>query len=288
MLFAMNIVIWVFVFAIGAVIGSFLNVLIYRLPRKLDFVRGSSFCPACEHKLGALDLIPIFSYLALGRKCRWCGAPISVRYPLIELAGGALALVTWLAFVPNPSMLGLVAPPSAEYVAPEALLAANTSFLGPAALVLAALLYFCVLCILLVVTCIDADTMEIPDGLNVALLICGVAAIFVAPEIPLLSRGIGLICVSLPLFLIAFIIPGAFGGGDIKLMAAAGVLLGWQSTLVAALIGILIGGIWGVYLMATRKKGRKEHIAFGPPLCAGIAIALFLAPHIITWYLSFF
>jgi leader peptidase (prepilin peptidase)/N-methyltransferase len=273
MLFAFNIALYALIFVFGAVIGSFLNVLVYRIPRGLDFVRGRSFCPNCEHRLGALDLIPVFSYLALGRKCRYCHKPISARYMLVELLCGVLALCAWAAFM-----------------GASPLLQANAAFLGNnapiSAPVAAAILYFAVLCILVVITLIDAETMEIPNGLNIALLVCGILAIFVAPELSLVSRVIGLLCISVPLFVIALIIPGAFGGGDVKLMAAAGFLLGWQATLVAAFIGILIGGAWGIYLMASGKKGAKAHFAFGPALCAGIATALFFATPLITWYLS--
>jgi leader peptidase (prepilin peptidase)/N-methyltransferase len=270
MLTAFNILIYVIVFVFGTVIASFLNVLIYRVPRGLDFVRGTSACPDCEHRLGPLDLIPIISYLALGRKCRYCHKPISPRYMIIELIGGVLAICAWTAFRHEPPLLR-----------------ANEAFLGTTAPLLAAILYFAVLCILLVITRIDAETMEIPDGLNIALLICGIAAIFVAPEVTLVSRVIGLFCVSVPLLVISLIVPGAFGGGDVKLMAAAGFLLGWQNTLVAIFIGIIIGGIWGIYLMASGKKGAKGHFAFGPALCVGVAVALFFGGPLITWYLGF-
>lgn len=262
---------YVFVFVIGAVIGSFLNVLIYRIPLRLDFVRGRSFCPNCEHRLGPLDLVPVLSYLLLGRKCRYCSKPISPRYMIIELIGGLLALGTWAAFMHAP-----------------VLLQANSAFIGSSAPVVAAVLYFLVLCILLVITCIDADTMEIPDGLNIALLVCGILAIFVAPSIGVVSHIIGFFCVSVPLFVITLIIPNAFGGGDVKLMAAAGFLLGWQAAIVALFIGVVIGGVYGIFLLSSKKKGAKEHFAFGPSLCAGITLALFFSPQIIAWYLGFF
>jgi leader peptidase (prepilin peptidase)/N-methyltransferase len=266
-----EIISYVFAFAFGAVIGSFLNVLIYRIPLKIDWVRGSSFCPKCKHKLGPLDLVPIFSYLFLGRKCRYCHDPISPRYMIIELAGGLLALGSWAAFMHVP-----------------ALLMANTGFVGGYAPMLAAILYFIVLCILLVIAGIDADTMIIPDGLNIALLVCGILAIFVAPELSIISRVIGLFCISVPLLVITLIIPNAFGGGDVKLMAAAGFLLGWQGAVVALFIGVVIGGAYGVYLMSSKKKGAKEHFAFGPSLCIGITAALFFTAPIINWYLGFF
>jgi leader peptidase (prepilin peptidase)/N-methyltransferase len=189
----------------------------------------------------------------------------------IELLGALLALCSWAAFLHSPSLL-----------------AANPYFIGVYAPSVAALLYFAVLCILLVITWIDADTMEIPDALNIALLVCGILAIFVAPELSIVSRIIGLFCISVPLLVITLIIPGAFGGGDVKLMAAAGFLLGWQSAIVAIFIGVLIGGAYGVFLMASKKKGAKEHFAFGPALCVGIAIALFFAQPIINWYIGFF
>jgi leader peptidase (prepilin peptidase)/N-methyltransferase len=267
---AADILIYVFAFVFGAVIGSFLNVLVYRVPRKLDFVRGSSFCPNCEHRLSPLDLIPILSYLALRGKCRYCRKPISPRYMLVELLGGVFGLCSWTAFAASPPLLH-----------------ANEAFLGSTAPILAAILYFFVLSFLLVITLIDAETMEIPDGLVITLLVCGIAAIFVAPEVTLLSRFIGLFCISVPLLIITLIIPNAFGGGDVKLMAAAGFLLGWQAALVATFIGIIIGGIWGVYLLASGKKGAKGHFAFGPALCVGIAIALFFSTPLINWYLGF-
>ena len=255
------------VFVLGTVIGSFLNVLIYRIPKKISFVKGFSYCPNCEHRLYPLDLIPIVSYLALGRKCRYCGVKISPRYMIVEFIGGVLCLASYMAFI------------------------GQTAFLEPkyeSMVTAAVILYFAVLAILLVITYIDFDTMEIPYSLNISLTICGIASIWLGPEVPILSRVIGLFAISVPLFLIAFFISGAFGGGDIFLMAAAGILLGWQNVLVATFIGFIVGGIYGIYVLATRKKGRKEHFAFGPALCVGIAVSMFVGDNIIGWYLSLF
>ena len=152
--------------------------------------------------------------------------------------------------------------------------------------VLSAVLYCLVFGILLAVSVIDTWTMEIPNCLIIALLICGIVAIFIIPNVSILSRIIGLVCVSVPLLVCTLVAPGSFGGGDIKLMAAAGFLLGWQNTLVAACIGILAGGVYGVLLMVFRKKGVKEHFPFGPALCAGIALALLFGTQINAWYLG--
>lgn len=241
------------VFAFGAVIGSFLNVLIYRLPRHLNFVKGFSFCPNCQHRLFPKDLVPIFSWIFLRAKCRYCGEPISPRYMLVELFCGAMSLCLYI-FYPLPT----------------------------------AILFFLVGAILLTLTMIDADTQEIPDSLNIAIFICGIAAIWIVPDVTLVSRLIGIFAISVPLLLIAILISGAFGGGDIKMMAAAGFLLGWQNAILATFIGIIIGGVYGVILLAGRKKGRKEHFAFGPALAVGVFSALLFGDEIIGWYLGFF
>jgi len=272
MLIIAYLIIFIFVFMLGAVIGSFLNVLIYRLPRSLDFVKGFSFCPACEHRLYPKDLVPIFSYLVLRGKCRYCGVSISSRYMIVELLAGLSAFLSWTAFMPPVAFL-------ANTIAAGA---PDAAFPGNAAL------YAAVLACLITIAWIDHDTMEIPDSLSIAIAVCGSIAIFIGPDIGLSSRLIGIAVAAVPLFLIAFFIEGAFGFGDVKLMAAAGLFLGWQNTLVALFIGIVIGGVFGVILLATKKKSRKDHFAFGPSLCIGIAVAMFFGQNIIGLYMGTF
>ena len=272
MLEIMYLILYILVFAIGAVIGSFLNVLIYRLPRNLDFVKGFSHCPECGHRLFPKDLVPIFSYLVLGRKCRYCKAPISPRYMIVELIAGLLAALSWTAFFPPVAFLAHTLAPGATML----VYAVN------------ALIYFAVLACLIAIAYIDHDTMEIPDSLSIAIAVCGVLAIFFGPDIGLKSHLIGIVVAAGPLFVIALFIDGAFGFGDVKLMAAAGLFLGWQNCLVALFIGVVIGGVYGIFLLATRKKGRKDHFAFGPSLCVGIAAAMFFGGNIIGWYTTFF
>lgn len=289
------IVVFVLVFALGAMIGSFLNVVIYRLPKQENFVSGSSYCPNCTHKLGALDLVPVLSYLFLGRKCRYCKKPISPRYMLVELLMGALAIVSYMAFLPP---VGFLLPVDVSVL----LTSATASELGLmatwlpfevsayAAAIIATVMVFVLLCLLVVVTFIDADTMEIPNSLSIWIAVLGLISFAFGPTagLPWYDHLIGAVCVSVPMFLLAFVIIGSFGLGDVKLMAAAGLFLGWQLTLVATFLGILFGGAYGIYLLATRKKGRKEHFAFGPALCAGIALSIFIGQPIITWYAGFF
>lgn len=144
------------------------------------------------------------------------------------------------------------------------------------------------LILLLLVAVVDARTMEIPNGFVLAVLGLGVAAAFMVPEILLWERLIGILCVSLPLLLITLIIPDAFGGGDIKLMGAAGLFLGWKLTLFSLYIGVLLGGAYGAWLLLSKKKGRKEHFAFGPYLCFGMAVAALFGDSILGWYMNLF
>ncbi len=140
---------------------------------------------------------------------------------------------------------------------------------------LAALTVFLLYGVLTVISFIDWDTMEIPPVLNIMILVLGIISIFTMGGPSILERVIGLFCISLPLYLIILVIPEGFGGGDIKMMFAAGFFLGWKGTLVAFCIGAILGGIYGVYMLAVRKSGGKEHFAFGPFLALGIAIAAY-------------
>jgi leader peptidase (prepilin peptidase)/N-methyltransferase len=246
------IALWVSVF--GALIGSFLNVVVYRLPKKEFFATARSSCPFCGAVIKAYDLIPVISFILLRGKCRVCRARISVRYPLIELCGVGMALVCYFRF--------------------------GFSW--------AALLSFWVFAVLLCVTLIDFDTREIPDALTIALVPAAVAAFWVFPETGWLSRLIGLAAVSLPMFILSRIIKGAFGDGDTLLMAVCGVLLGWQGAVCAFVIAVLLGGGYAVYLLLSGKSKLGAHIAFAPALCAGVAASLLWGREIIGAYLGLF
>lgn len=245
---AMAIFLWFF----GASIFSFLNVVIYRVPRQESFVIGTSYCPGCGHRLSGLDMIPVFSWLFLRGRCRYCGGKIPARDTLVEFFGGCMALLCGYKIGYN----------------------------------LAILTVFAFLCMISVVALVDMDTMEIPDGFVLVILLIGLASIRTMPGIPLTERLIGIISVSVPLLLITMVVPGAFGGGDIKLMGACGLLLGWKLSLISLFLAVLTGGLYGIYLLAARKKGRKEHFAFGPFLCLGMLTALFWGRELLSWYLG--
>ena len=251
----MLIIIYVFSTMTGSLFGSFLNVVITRLPVKGKFFsEARSQCPECKHTIRWYDLIPVFSWIFLLGRCRDCKARISVRYPLVEAAGALLAVVSLWHFGLEP----------------------------------AAVLVYAVTMVLLAIALIDFDTTEIPDPLIIALVPFAILSIWFLPNITLLSHAIGLVSIALPMLLLSLAIPGAFGGGDIKLMAVCGFMLGWQLSLVAFFIALLIGGSIAAYLMLSGKRKRGDHMVFGPALCIGIALSVYIGSEILELYQSLY
>jgi leader peptidase (prepilin peptidase)/N-methyltransferase len=251
----------VFIFIFGLIIGSFLNVCIYRLPLKKSIVTSPSACPGCGCRLKPPDLIPVFSYLFLGGKCRYCKAKISAQYPVVELLNGMLYALLYIRF-------GL------EWVLPA---------------------YMALFSLLIVITMIDFKHMEIPNGLVIAGLAVGAAQLAASIFTPYFdawhSYVIGFFAGGLPLLLIALFCAyvlkkDAMGGGDIKLMAFAGLIIGWKLVIPAYLIGIVAGALAGVALMALRKKRRTDAMPFGPFLSLGVVLSVFFGQALTDWYLG--
>ena len=140
--------------------------------------------------------------------------------------------------------------------------------------------------ILTIITFVDMDTMEIPPILNIIILGLGIISIFVNPEVTIVERLIGAVCVSGFMLILTLLVAGAFGGGDIKLMAAAGFMMGWKAILTAFMVGLFVGAGIGIVLMARRKKGGKEHMPFGPSLCIGLVGASLIGSQLVDWYLT--
>ncbi|MEG0310614.1 MAG: A24 family peptidase, partial [Eubacterium sp.] len=185
-------------------------------------------------------------------KCRKCGAKIAPRYFFTEFSGGLLAI----------------------------LMAMHYDF-GFGAIV-----GFAVGILLMGIALIDFDTMEIPNALIVVLMVPAILSYFVFLSPLFISRVIGIFCISLPMLIASLFIPNAFGGGDIKLMAVAGFLLGWPCTLMAAFIGIVGAGSVGIVKMI--KKDPNREMAFGPYLCFGILVSLLWGLPLIDWYLGIY
>ena len=149
------------------------------------------------------------------------------------------------------------------------------------------ILFVAVGVILVILAIKDIKTKEISDYINLAIFFCGIIAIWITPQISLISRLIGIFVVSVPLLLITMLIADAFGGGDIKMMAACGFLLGWKGVIVAACIGIILGGFYGAILLIRKDKKKTEHFAFGPFLAMGVFAALLWGEDIISRYMYY-
>lgn len=239
-----------YITVMGFVIGSFLNVCIYRIPLHLNIAKGRSFCPSCHTTLKPYDMVPIFSYLILRGKCRKCKAPISVQYPLVEALTGILFLAAFLAH-------------------------GFTIYSGLLCL------FFCCL---IVVSITDIQTMTIPDSLQVFIFILAVINIIVTPN-EFIEKLIGLAVISIPMLLIAAI-TGGFGGGDVKLCAVSGLFLGWKLVLLGAFAGCILASCWSILLIIRKKADKNTLISFGPFLCFGFLFAALFGSQLITWYLS--
>ncbi|MHB1315054.1 MAG: prepilin peptidase [Christensenellales bacterium] len=240
-------------FITGLCIGSFLNVVIFRVPNRISIAKGRSECTVCKTQIRNIDLIPVVSYLLLGGKCRSCKAKISLRYPLVELFTGFCFIL--ILFVKGCSFLSIF-------------IAAYAS-------------------VLIAVAMIDFDTMTIPNGLLITLIPIAAAVCFIDRDVVIVSRVIGFFSISLPMYLLTFLIKDSFGGGDIKLFAISGFILGWENTLLAAFLSVVLGGAAAFFILAIKKQS-KRHMPFGPYICIACFIAVLWGNRIIHWYLGLF
>ena len=249
---------WFFRFLMGACIFSFLNVVIYRLPRGESIARGRSRCPGCGRMLTAGELVPLVSFLVQGGRCRGCGMRISKRYFAVEALGGGCFVLCGLVF--GCGEWGIMS--------------------------LEGIWVFAYLGILTVVALTDWDTRTIYDRFHIMILFLGAGGFWLRPEHGILDRFIGAAAVALPMLVLTLLIDGAFGGGDIKLMAASGFLLGWRAIVFAMFLGLAAGGTYCLGMLLRGKLGRKDQLAFGPFLALGLGISVFVGDSVAGWYLS--
>lgn len=247
----------VFFFVVGAAIGSFLNVCIWRLPREKSIVFPASHCPQCGHAIRHTDNIPILSYLILRGKCRDCGGKISVQYPVVEAITGALSLVLYMKY-------GF----SFQYTAAFA-------FAGA----------------LIVVTFIDLEHQIIPDVITLPGIPIGLALGVFAMGVPLLDAVLGIVVGGGFLYLVAVVYQlltkrEGMGGGDIKLLAMMGAFLGWKSLFFIVFISSLLGALVGVAVLMAQRKGFRAAIPYGPFLSAAAVAYLFWGELFMTFLLA--
>jgi leader peptidase (prepilin peptidase)/N-methyltransferase len=263
---------------------------------------------SCNHPLAWYDLFPLFSYLSLRGKCRYCKAKISKQYPLVEFANGAMTVLC-LVF-------GNFGVNTIRFMYTTVKISEEHDVFDWAASAYDVGLIFlnCILCsVLIVITVVDWRTFEIPIGTNVIILILGVVKLIALAMVDsryynmycdligktpsfwesLYARGrameliIGFFIVSVPLAIIYYVSKGkAIGGGDVKLMAVAGLFLGWKLALVALIAGCLYGSV--IHIIRMKVSGEGKQLAMGPYLSAGIVTALWFGKDIVNWYSGFF
>ncbi len=244
--------------AFGAVIGSFLNVCIYRLPRGISVVWPASQCPRCGRQLSWFENIPIVSYLVLRGRCRTCRAHISVRYPIVEAITCAMFTLGWWYY-------------------------------GPGMLLVSRLVFGCTLIVLFE---IDREHQILPHAITLPGIAVGFLFSFFT-EPGWMSSALGIVIGGGSLLAIAY---GYYfvrheeglGMGDFKMLAMIGAFLGWKLTVVTLMMASFVGSIVGVLLIATRRGGMKSALPFGTFLALGAAAAATVGQRLLEWYLSLY
>lgn len=258
---------YIFIFILGALIGSFLNVCIYRMPQDLSIVTPSSRCPSCGTPIKFYDNIPVISYMLLRGRCRSCKAPLSLRYPLVELLNAVLYVTVLSRFIGASSGVLLV--------------------------------YFVFVSALVVIIFIDLDHQIIPNSITLpGIPLAVVLSSTILPDpfshfelLGIKSSVIGVLAGGGSFYLIAvtgkaILKKDAMGMGDIKMMALVGGVLGWKGVVLTTFIGSLLGSVIGVSLIFLKGREWGSRIPFGPYLAAGALVSLFWGQDILMWYLG--
>ena len=241
----------------GAIVGSFLNVCIIRLPKEESIITPGSHCPHCKSPIKFYDNIPMLSYFILKGKCHHCNEPISFQYPLIEGLTAFGSLIIFMRFGPSLSYL----------------------------------FFFSFLAALIVITVIDLYHQIIPDVISIPGIGIGLLGSLIIPYITFFNSLIGILVGGGSLFLVATLYQWLFkregmGGGDVKLLAMIGAFLGWKSVILTILLSSFIGSIVGIAIMLLNGKDFKYAIPFGPFLSLGAVTSLFYGEALIQWYLG--
>ncbi|NMR20163.1 A24 family peptidase [Cellulomonas fimi] len=260
----MTVLLLVLVAVLGLAVGSFLNVVVWRLPRGESLASPPSACPRCGHAIRPRDNVPVLSWLLLGGRCRDCRTPISVRYPLVEAATAVLFVLAGLRFGLEPPGLWAV----------------------PAFLYLAA--------VSVALALIDIDTHTLPNRIVLPSYVVGGVLLAVASAgtgdwAALLRGGLGLVVLWVAYFAMVMAYPRGMGFGDVKLAGVLGLYLGWVgwgALAVGAFAAFALGGVFALGLLLTRRAGRKSGIPFGPWMLLGAGVGVAWGERLWALYLG--
>lgn len=247
----------ILIFLLGIVIGSFLNVCIFRIPKEESISFPPSHCGNCNTRLKGKDLVPIFSYIFLKGKCRYCKEKVSIQYPLIEGFTGILFLILYLKF----------------------------------GLTLELFSYITLTSILIVIGIIDFKTQYVYTSNIITGIIFGiifvVLSFILGKKVDLINVALGVLIPALILVIIVWT-TNAMGWGDVEIIFLTGIFLGLKLNLLNLFISIVIGGIYAIYLMIFKKKSGKEEMAFGPYIASATYITILFGNQMLDWYLRTF
>lgn len=238
------------IFIFSLIFGSFLNVVIYRLPRGKSVVWGRSYCPVCQKTLIWCDMVPVVSYLVLRGRCRYCKSPIGWRYPVVEIFTASLFLIIFYRYGAS----------------------------------LPALKYLFLVVLLIVASFIDLEHYIIPDTLTATGFAGGIILNLLAQDISFASALAGMSITGGFFLLLSLISKGGMGGGDVKMVAVTGLFLGWPLGLLGAFFGCCLAGLAGIGLIITQRKSRKDIMPFAPFMATGALLALLAGWPVIEWY----
>lgn len=253
----MNLIIGLIIFSFGAIIGSFLNVCIFRIPKEESIVFPPSHCGNCNTKLKGKDLIPIISFLSLKGKCRYCDKKVSIQYPIIEAITGVLFVIVYIKF----------------------------------GLTLEFFKFISLVAILLVIGIIDYKTQYVYSSVIITGIIFGIIFLAISlingEKVDLINVALG---ACIPALILATIVwaTNAMGWGDVEIIFMIGIFLGIKLNLLNLFISIVIGGVYAIYLMIFKKRDGKEAIAFGPYIAISTFITFMFGNQILEWYLGTF
>jgi leader peptidase (prepilin peptidase)/N-methyltransferase len=239
---------------LGLAIGSFLNVVIARLPEHRSLWRPGSTCPGCSAPIAWHDNVPLLSFALLRGRCRACAMRIAWRYPFVEATTSVAFLSAYTAFGPTP-----------RFLVTAALLAA-----------------------LVAITAIDLQLQIIPNAITLPGIVAGVLANLGTGDVSWLDAVMGVLVGGGVFLAIVLAYPAGMGFGDVKLGAMLGAFLGWKIVLLAIFVAVVSGGLLAIALLVSGRRGRKDPIPFGPFLALGGAIGLFWGEKVVAWYLSGF